>query len=167
MLNFFKNRWNKLTNNPKRYIKDPYEGDVIYYVNEKGQLHMEEKDENGNRLPAYISFDLLQWFHNGLLHNENAPAFIKYAKQSWYNHGQRHRLTGPAIFNDYIVIWYTCWAIKDKVYYRFNHVKFLKLKITIKIFYFICKNKQIFNPKNLGGRFTKRQIYSLFVKLEN
>lgn len=76
------------------------------WINDKRELHRDERDEYGNLLPAYIEqldeeCDRLQkvkYYHNGQLHNDNDnPAIIKYyfsgnlKCKEWFNHGSQHR----------------------------------------------------------------------------
>jgi hypothetical protein len=119
------------------------------------------------------------WRKNGNRHRDNdAPAFIatlynKAISCRWYKNNKIHRdrdnpaemdlLATPAlpsvVDNNIIVNW---WK-NDKHYKKFELIKLKYLQVFI-ILIFICKtNKIIWSPKNLAGKFTKKQIYSLFI----
>jgi hypothetical protein len=143
--------------------------DIVYYDNipydvyAYNEINFNKLHREGD-LPAIVfSNGQREWFKYGVRHRENGlPAYIGcLGSKEWYIKGQLHREGDlPAI------IWSDSTIIlckHGKKYQKFNLTKLFWLQTCIKILYFILKNKQIWHPNNIAGKYTKNQIYKLLI----
>jgi hypothetical protein len=154
---------------------------TVYYNNVKheiasyGEIKIAELHRD-NDLPALFWSDIKDqvesWFQHGKRHREgDLPSITSIASATegsiwsdglkyWYKNGKQHRDGNlPA------VIWddtHHSWYKNDKCYYRFDLRKMIYIQTCLKLFFHFKRNKFLWSPNNLGGKFTKNQILLLF-----
>jgi hypothetical protein len=131
------------------------------------------------------------WVKNDILHNENGPA-LEYTSageqvQEYFYEGKRHRIDGPAVISKSVVMFYNLdkmhrtvgpaviyqnyvapvWVVNDLPYGMFIVDRFLNLQKLVKILVYMIKNRDLYNPKNLGGKFVKTSLMKLLNLREN
>jgi hypothetical protein len=117
----------------------------------------------------HVFTSTVEWLHFGcksIYHRDDAkPAYIlkhdgKIIVQIWIKHGNYHR-EGDGLafmnFKDKIFKLYK----NDKYYNKFVFKNLINIQIMIKILYFINKNRHVWSPNYLGGKFTKKQLLNL------
>jgi hypothetical protein len=119
--------------------------DTIFF----SALRDDKKDKYGNLLASIKKYERYQL-----------------TREEWWKNGQKHRLFYPAIihYDMNFNISNGEWWIKGKRYKNFNKYKYLILQILIKFLYFNSKNVNVWSPKNLGGKCTKKFLMKLITK---
>jgi hypothetical protein len=126
-------------NNIKYVYKSYFERDLAEQTN----VYHRDSDK-----PAYIyrskgKIELLYWFKHGKIHRDgDLPAAIR------------------LMYNGYVKFHY---YKNDNEYHRFIFYKLINIQRMIKIVYFIYKNKFIWSPSNLAGKFTKKQLLAMLL----
>jgi hypothetical protein len=142
---------------------------IVYYDNVKHEIANSDeiiyyKLHRAGDLPSLILQDGTRyWYKNGQLHrDEDKPAVISNeGSKHWFKNNLRHREG-----NKPAVIWYDndqWWYKHNKRYRRFKLQDLFFLQMCIKIFFHFKRNKFIWSPKYLGGKFTKKQLLAMLL----
>ena len=141
---------------------------TVYYNNIKHKIDSSwqiqwENLSRANDKPTIIWGDgTLYWIKNGFLHRDgDKPARIwSDGMQEWYKNGCVHR-DG----NKPAKIWpkdtHICFYKHGKYYENFILKNLFYLQIMVKLSFYFKRNKFLWSPNNLAGKFTKKQLYKL------
>jgi hypothetical protein len=80
--------------------------------------------------------------------------------QLWYKHNNRHRNGDLPAYIDYENK-FTTYYKHGNSYNDFKLIDLINIQRIVKILYFMYKNKFVWSPDNLGGKFTKKQLLGL------
>jgi hypothetical protein len=110
---------------------------------------------------ARANYDQDKIYH----HNEDIPSHTykcneKIMSQVWFKNNKIHRDGNLPAFIDYEDKYVKYYKHGNK-YENFELKKLINIQRIVKIFYFFCKNKMVWSPNYLGGRFIKKQLLKL------
>ena len=121
------------------------------------------KQHRDNDLPAYVNEEngTVSWRQDGLRHRENDKPARMWGNGAceWYKNGLCHRDGNkPAYIGKDGIGWF-----KNNNYYNnFKLQNLVFLQMFFKLLFHFKYNKIIWSPNDLGGKFTKYQLFLLF-----
>jgi hypothetical protein len=140
-----------------------YYNNVKYKIWDYDVINWEELHRDNDE-PALIYScyeDLKEWFIHGKYHRENDKPARMWGNGAceWYKNGLCHRDGNkPAYIGKDGIGWF-----KNNNYYNnFKLQNLVFLQMFFKLLFHFKYNKIIWSPNDLGGKFTKYQLFLLF-----